>query len=85
MREFLLCECGQQIDAPGAQPGQVVECPKCHSKLPIPAASPEEMLRQMMQTQGTPGVFAHVQLEGDAPARPASWWQRLWSWLGGKK
>jgi hypothetical protein len=93
MSKFLLCECGERIDVPDAQPGQVVECPSCRRKLPIPLPSPEDFLRQM-QAPGSPGVFAYVQLkdEGDAPAsaakqqeKPVGWWRRFWHWLSGKK
>jgi hypothetical protein len=91
MSKFLLCECGLRIDVPDAQPGQVVECPSCRRKLPIPLPSPEHFLRQM-QAPGSPGVFAYVQLndEGDAPAAPkqqeksVGWWRRFWNWLSGK-
>jgi hypothetical protein len=94
MANYVLCDCGRQVDTADRRPGEVVVCPGCGSKMPIPGDSPEEFLRQLAATPDRPGVFAHVQLNdaGSPPVRaektpdgqsqPDGWFRRLLRRLG---
>jgi len=92
MANFVLCGCGRQVDTADRRPGDVVVCPGCGSRMPIPGESPEEFVRQLAATPDRPAVFAHVQLNdgGSPPQRPgapaprtepAGWFRRLLRWL----
>ena len=86
MANFVMCGCGHQVDTANKQPGEVVVCPGCGSRMPIPGDSTEEFVRQLAATPGRPGVFAHVQLDdGGSPAprpEPGGWFRRLLQRLG---
>jgi hypothetical protein len=93
MANFLMCGCGQQVDTVDKRPGDVVVCPGCGSRMPIPGDSPEDFARQLLATPDRPGVFAHVQLNDGggtaqgAPApppqpKPAGWFRRVLRRLG---
>jgi hypothetical protein len=93
MANYVLCGCGQQVDTAGKHPGDVIVCPGCGSRMPIPGASPEDFMRQLAATADRPGVFAHVQLNdaGGSPQRPEAsasqpepggWFRRLLRRLG---
>jgi hypothetical protein len=92
MSKYLLCDCGQQTDTADKRPGDVVVCPGCGARMPIPGDSPEEFARQLMGTADRPGVFAHVQLnDNSGPPRktasasqrePVGWFRRLLRRLG---
>jgi hypothetical protein len=93
MANFVMCACGGQVDTADKRPGDVVVCPGCGCRMPIPGDSPEEFLRQLAATPDRPGVFAHVQLHDasnpaqrpgapDRRTEPAGWFQRLLRRLG---
>jgi hypothetical protein len=71
MANFVMCGCGQQVDTADKRPGEVVVCPGCGSRMPIPGESTEDFVRQWAATPNRPGVFAHVQLNdgGSTPER----------------
>jgi hypothetical protein len=93
MANFVMCGCGRQVDTADKRPGEMVVCPGCGSRMPIPGDSPEEFLRQLAATPNRPEIFAHVQLDdvGSPPERAggpegrtgrAGWFQRLLRRLG---
>lgn len=84
MVDYFLCGCGQKVDTAGRSPGEVVACPGCGGRMPIPGESPDEFARQVIATAGRPGVFAHVQLDDGriAPRPSGGWFKRLLRRLG---
>lgn len=84
MQNYLLCGCGRQVDSAGKSHGDVVTCPGCGGRMPVPGESTDEFVRQLMGTPGLPGVFAHVQLDdpGDRPAPTSGWFKRLLRRMG---
>src|SRR5262245_39811938 len=91
MANFILCGCGSQVDTANKRPGEVVVCPGCGSRIPIPGDSTEEFVRQLAAMPDRPGVFAHVQLDNagspqagapDHREEPAGWFRRLLRRLG---
>jgi len=84
MANYLLCGCGRQVDTAGRSPGEVVTCPGCGGRMPIPGDSTDEFVRQLAATADRPGVFAHVQLNdgGKSPAPAGGWFKRLLRRLG---
>ncbi|MFO0969499.1 MAG: hypothetical protein U0793_28410 [Gemmataceae bacterium] len=86
MANYLMCGCGRQVDSADKKPGDVVVCPGCGCRMPIPGQSAEEFVRQLLATPDRPGVFAHVQLDDAKPpeSKPeaAGWFRRLLRRLG---